>query len=207
MTTQSWSQASLPEEQWTTGVVSDHTSFMHPSGGDWQSQGAPITAQEIQALDAAAWMTLPQGTVDMGLSPVLSHESQSSHTLNSLSEPDMSMLPPSLDLSFATEPSWNPVGPMVYSSTQAVPHVMSGNCYLPAQAPVTYSPHMEMPSGFAAPQSAFPHVHQPLYYTQGTHAAYHRPAATYQPIVHRSCLLYTSPSPRDGLLSRMPSSA
>ena len=25
--------------------------------------------------------------------------------------------------------------------------------------------------------------------------------------VHRGCLLYTSPSPRDGLLSRMPSSA
>ena len=24
---------------------------------------------------------------------------------------------------------------------------------------------------------------------------------------HRACLLYTSPSPRDGLLSRMPSSA
>ena len=24
---------------------------------------------------------------------------------------------------------------------------------------------------------------------------------------HQSCLLYTSPSPRDGLLSRMPSSA
>ena len=26
-------------------------------------------------------------------------------------------------------------------------------------------------------------------------------------IKHKSCLLYTSPSPRDGLLSRMPSSA
>ena len=26
-------------------------------------------------------------------------------------------------------------------------------------------------------------------------------------VSHRSCLLYTSPSPRDGLLSRMPSSA
>ena len=26
-------------------------------------------------------------------------------------------------------------------------------------------------------------------------------------LTHRSCLLYTSPSPRDGLLSRMPSSA
>ena len=27
------------------------------------------------------------------------------------------------------------------------------------------------------------------------------------PIAHGDCLLYTSPSPRDGLLSRMPSSA
>ena len=26
-------------------------------------------------------------------------------------------------------------------------------------------------------------------------------------LLHRTCLLYTSPSPRDGLLSRMPSSA
>ena len=26
-------------------------------------------------------------------------------------------------------------------------------------------------------------------------------------ITHKTCLLYTSPSPRDGLLSRMPSSA
>ena len=26
-------------------------------------------------------------------------------------------------------------------------------------------------------------------------------------IAHKTCLLYTSPSPRDGLLSRMPSSA
>ena len=29
----------------------------------------------------------------------------------------------------------------------------------------------------------------------------------YNPAALRSCLLYTSPSPRDGLLSRMPSSA
>ena len=28
-----------------------------------------------------------------------------------------------------------------------------------------------------------------------------------QPYHYRNCLLYTSPSPRDGLLSRMPSSA
>src|SRR5664279_5155051 len=28
-----------------------------------------------------------------------------------------------------------------------------------------------------------------------------------QPAIHTTCLLYTSPSPRDGLLSRMPSSA
>ena len=35
---------------------------------------------------------------------------------------------------------------------------------------------------------------------------YEMPGARYQPAV-RLCLLYTSPSPRDGLLSRMPSSA
>ena len=29
----------------------------------------------------------------------------------------------------------------------------------------------------------------------------------HQPQTHPTCLLYTSPSPRDGLLSRMPSSA
>ena len=29
----------------------------------------------------------------------------------------------------------------------------------------------------------------------------------YSMVVYRTCLLYTSPSPRDGLLSRMPSSA
>ena len=29
----------------------------------------------------------------------------------------------------------------------------------------------------------------------------------FEPILHYPCLLYTSPSPRDGLLSRMPSSA
>ena len=31
--------------------------------------------------------------------------------------------------------------------------------------------------------------------------------AAYPPVVKEACLLYTSPSPRDGLLSRMPSSA
>ena len=31
--------------------------------------------------------------------------------------------------------------------------------------------------------------------------------ATVNPVGNGSCLLYTSPSPRDGLLSRMPSSA
>ena len=30
---------------------------------------------------------------------------------------------------------------------------------------------------------------------------------TLEDVVEHSCLLYTSPSPRDGLLSRMPSSA
>ena len=81
------------------------------------------------------------------------------------------------------------MGPIVYPSPQTVPHAMPGNCYMPAQAPVTYSPPMEMPSGFAAPQPAFPFVHQPVYYPQGVRAVYPRPAVLHQPIVHRRPLL------------------
>ena len=32
-------------------------------------------------------------------------------------------------------------------------------------------------------------------------------ASAYKELLNKACLLYTSPSPRDGLLSRMPSSA
>ena len=42
-------------------------------------------------------------------------------------------------------------------------------------------------------------------HTRVIREAYHE-GTSYVPIV-QSCLLYTSPSPRDGLLSRMPSSA
>ena len=41
----------------------------------------------------------------------------------------------------------------------------------------------------------------------GTVSYYSSPCEGYGPLEDTSCLLYTSPSPRDGLLSRMPSSA
>ena len=54
-------------------------------------------------------------------------------------------------------------------------------------------------------QSVTPNQLQTTPGLQGTVAAA-TPTATVAPIL-QTCLLYTSPSPRDGLLSRMPSSA
>lgn len=189
MTSQPWSQASLPEESWTTGQVQDHSTFVQLAGSHWQSQRAAVTIQEMQGLDAAAWPNASHGPVDLGLSPVLSHKSQSSHTLNSLSEPDMSVLPPSLDLSFSAEPSWNPAGSAVYTSSQAMPYSMSGSSFLSAPAQVTYGQHMNTEIGLAAPQSAYPHVHQPVFFPQGGHASYTRPTVSCQPVAHRRPLL------------------
>ena len=49
---------------------------------------------------------------------------------------------------------------------------------------------------------ASPHVQQEL----SDFFTFDVPGAKFMP-QYRNCLLYTSPSPRDGLLSRMPSSA
>ena len=52
----------------------------------------------------------------------------------------------------------------------------------------------------------FKHYHNPA--IQNTDSLISKPAELYLNYEHfKSCLLYTSPSPRDGLLSRMPSSA
>ena len=42
---------------------------------------------------------------------------------------------------------------------------------------------------------------------EDTGIAYEEAGETFYEGVNKDCLLYTSPSPRDGLLSRMPSSA
>ena len=139
-------------------------------------------------MDAAAWMNMPQGSVDLGLSPVLSHESQSSHTLTSLSEPELSVLPPSLDLSF-TESTWNPIGPAMYNGTQAIPPATSENYFVPAAAPVTYGPYTDSSVDFTAPQSSFAHAPHPEYYPQGPYQEAQSSMLSYPPVVHHRPLL------------------
>ncbi|KAF2171185.1 hypothetical protein M409DRAFT_18302 [Zasmidium cellare ATCC 36951] len=141
---------------------------MQPSGNDWPSQGVPVTSQDLQALDAS-WLNVSQGPVDMGLSPSLSHESQSTRPLTLLSEPDLPLLPPGLDLSFISEPSWDPSAPVMYSSPQApqgcAPNAMASPQNMPgglAMGPAN--------QGFHGPQPEMYGPQQPVYYFQGAQA-------------------------------------
>lgn len=172
-----WSQASLPEETWSTVPASDHSTMVQPSGNEWHSKGHSVTPQDLHALDTATWLNVSQGPVDLGLSPALSHESQSTHTLNTISEPELPLLPPGLDLSFISEPSWDASGPVVYSGSH-VPQDFS--------ATAVTSPG-DMSNGFAtgylhpeysAPSSAVCAPQQPVYYFQGCQAPYPRRAVS-----------------------------
>ncbi|EME87329.1 uncharacterized protein MYCFIDRAFT_212839 [Pseudocercospora fijiensis CIRAD86] len=102
-----WSQAPVPEESWATAHNPEHSTFVQ-SSNTWQP--TPLTTQELQTLDSSSWYSVSQAPVDTGLSPVLSHESQSTHTLNCISEPELLPLPPGLDLSFIGEPTWDHAG-------------------------------------------------------------------------------------------------
>ena len=176
-----WNQASLPEE-WTTAPAPDNMS-MQPTSNEWPGQGVPVTAHDIQTLDTAAFLSAPQSTVDFGLSPVLSHESQSSYTRNSFSEPDTCYLPPGLDLSFTSEPSWHSSGPVVYHSPDVT------------QQPTGYGfvPHdQSAPSvacALSAPQTLYPGS-QPLeFFPQGGQVLYQRRTTSYpQPAPMRPLL-------------------
>ncbi|KXT11527.1 hypothetical protein AC579_6585 [Pseudocercospora musae] len=104
----SWSQAPAPAESWATAPYPDHSTFVQNS---WQP--TRLTTQDLQTLDSSSWYSISQGPVDTGLSPALSHESQSTHTLNCISEPELLPLPPGLDLSFIGEPTWDNAGSVV----------------------------------------------------------------------------------------------
>lgn len=95
--TAKWNQTSLPEDSWFTGSAQDNSTYVQSSSSEWDTQTLLSSAQDFQSLDAFHWNHTSHGSVDAGLSPVLSHESQSSHTLNSFSEAE---LPSGLDLSF-----------------------------------------------------------------------------------------------------------
>lgn len=109
MTNPTWTQGSLPEE-WSAVPTEDNSTLSQA----WPAEGVPVTSQGLQALDATAWLDVSQGSVVTGASPVLSHESQSSYTLPSVSEPEPMFLPAAAGYSFNAEPSWSH-GPYVYN--------------------------------------------------------------------------------------------
>lgn len=123
----SWNVTTLPGDSWTTVHAQDNSTSMQPSASSWHKQGTSVTSQELHALDDASWMHVTHGPVNLGLSPVLSQESQSSRTLNSFSEPDVPFLPPGLDLSFIGETSWQTPGHVVYPVSQCVPQDYSSS--------------------------------------------------------------------------------
>lgn len=120
----------------------------------------------------------------MGLSPALSYESQSSHTLYPLSEPDAAVLPPSLDLSFAAEPSWDPA---VYLSPQSVRTSLPDGYLGSVPALMPYGKDLDSKVEMTAPQSAVPRMHQPVFFDQGAQVANSRyPPVNRRPILPRT---------------------
>ena len=141
MSAHPWSQSSLPEDTWTTAPAQDQTSSLQPSARNRKRRSVPVTGQDLQALCATPWFDVPQGSVDTGLSPTLSHESQSSRTLNSFSEPDLPLLPPGLDMSFLDDSHWSTIGSNTLGQSIAMPQDHFGNGLMPTpyQTPVTLS--------------------------------------------------------------------
>ncbi|USW47714.1 Putative Zinc finger C2H2-type [Septoria linicola] len=155
----SWSQPSMPEESWPSGSAPDHGDMLQSAGRQWTAQGAPMPRQDSHSFDASSWVHVPQGPVELGLSPVLSQESQTAHSLHAVPEPDLPLLPPGLDLSFIGEPThWNASGAMYvppsqdlytgmissHEALQAGPQVHGSYPCSTVSQPVIYGPHPPM---------------------------------------------------------------
>lgn len=171
---------------------------MQPTGNDWPSQGVPVSSQDLQALDAS-WLNVSQAPVDMGLSPSLSHESQCTRPLTLLSEPDFPLLPPGLDLSFISEPSWDPSAPAVYSSPQA-PQDCTSNGMASAQNVPNGLAIGPANQGFHGPQPEMYGPQQPVYYFQGAQAPGPRRTASDSSMIQRRPIMPRS----DGQLMQGP---
>lgn len=181
------SQPGESGDSWTTVNAQDHSNSLQPSANSWLSQGTPVTSQDLRALDASSWMNVAQGSVDMGLSPVLSHESQNSHTLNSFSEADVPFLPPGLDLSFIGEASWPPQGHVTYPAFQCVPQDFSSSAgvspqHVPYGVATGYLPHSSRTNVACGPQ-------QQVFHYPGAPAALPKRSGCDQPTSHGRPLL------------------
>lgn len=160
-----WSQPSLPEDQWFSVPSQGPNAYVQPSGNGWNGQSMYPDTHDHQSMGGHSYAA--HGSVDLGLSPSLSHESQNSHALNSFPDPDFSVLPPSLDLSFSSEPSWTYSGSVVYNCLQAEQHQLPGNAFVPS--PDVSS--QRMPAGNATSQRStsqggYQDPSQSVYYPQ-----------------------------------------
>lgn len=187
MSTQ-WSQTSLPEDHWYTGPAQDHSTYVQTASSDWDSQTLFSSAQDFQPMDAPfAWPQSAQGSVGMGLSPVLSHKSQSSHTLNSFSEPDFAVLPPGMDLSFCSEGQWSTNGASLYAGAQPVPAHVPGHAFVSAPDAATATSRMEVAMPYLPPGHVPQNSSHPAFYVQDGQGAV--PMVPYQFIAPRRPLL------------------
>lgn len=130
------------------------------------SAARPLTAQELTALDTSAWFENSNGSVDLGLSPVLSYESQTAHSLNSMPGPHSAVMPPNLDLSFLSEPCWN----VTYPDVSAMPQLMPVVGFVSPPLDLAHQSHVELIPCAAAPRPALAPVHQPVYCPQNHHS-------------------------------------
>ncbi|KAK0254370.1 hypothetical protein LTS09_010490 [Friedmanniomyces endolithicus] len=165
-----WSETMLPGDGWITEhSPSDKLTYIQPYGNGWQypvhGHMVRVSTQDMRPTDVTTpWLIAPHDNVDLGLSPVLSHESQNSHSLTSFSEPDMSFAPASSDCSFVTAPVWNSNGHTTYQGRQPSQHgPIPGGYFVPAQTARLCDPVFDVGYRTAAPQPAATYYHPPGY--------------------------------------------
>jgi len=182
-----WSQTSVPEDPWYTALAQEDSTYVRPAGSEWNSQTPLSSTQDFQPMDAYAWTQTAHGSVDTGLSPVLSHKSQSSHTLNSFPEPDFAVLPPGVDFPFLSEPQWNAAGTIVCAGPQQLPMHMPGNTLMPAHEAVDVPGRMTAYAPQLPLEDAGHHGHSQLAH-HALEARISRPMVSYQAIAPRTSL-------------------
>ncbi|KAK1815093.1 hypothetical protein LTR12_010517 [Friedmanniomyces endolithicus] len=152
-----------------------------------------VSTPDMRPTDVTTpWLTAPHENVELGLSPVLSHESQNSHTLTSFSEPDTSFAPASSDCSFVTVPVWNPNGHVTYQDRQPPRQGPTpGGYFVPAPTARLYDQSFDVDYRTVAPQPTATYYHPPVYTPQtpdtlnpGYAIAY--PAVQHRPLRSRS---------------------
>ncbi|KAK0782971.1 hypothetical protein LTR75_014240, partial [Friedmanniomyces endolithicus] len=193
-----WNQTLLPEDGWITEhPPPDHLTYIQPYGNGWQypvhGHMVRVSTRDMRPTDVTTpWLTAPHENVELGLSPVLSHESQNSHTLTSFSEPDTSFAPASSDCSFVTAPVWNSNGHVTYQDRQPPRQGPTpGGYFVPAPTARLYDQSFDVDYRTVAPQPTATYYHPPVYTPQtpdtlnpGYAIAY--PAVQHRPLRSRS---------------------